>query len=63
MRNAAHLSGPEFDINIGTTLALMDQLTEIRQQAAFPLNKGLALERFLWRLVRAGAARQTLKGV
>jgi DNA polymerase-3 subunit delta' len=58
MRPAAHLSGPELDINIATTLALLDQLTEIRQQAAHPLNKGLALERFLWRLARATAARQ-----
>jgi DNA polymerase III subunit delta' len=57
MRLAAHLSGPELDINIGTTLALLDHLKEIRQQAASPLNKGLALERFLWRLSKA-AARQ-----
>jgi hypothetical protein len=57
MRVAPHLSGPELDINIGTTLALLDHLRELRQQAASPLNKGLALERFLWRLTRA-AARQ-----
>ena len=57
MRLAAHLSGPELDINIGTILALLDHLKEIRQQAASPLNKGLALERFLWRLSRA-VARQ-----
>jgi len=57
MRLAAHLSGPELDINIGTILALLDHLKEIRQQAASPLNKGLALERFLWRLSRV-AARQ-----
>lgn len=58
MRPAAHLSGPELDINIATTLALLDHLRELRQQASSPLNKGLALERFLWRLTRA-AARQT----
>lgn len=57
MRLAAHLSGPELDINIGTTLALLDHLRELRQQASSPLNKGLALERFLWRLSRA-AVRQ-----
>lgn len=62
MRPVAHLSGPELDINIGTTVALLDHLVEIRQQAALPLNKGLALERFLWRLTRA-VARQTAKGV
>ncbi len=57
MRGAAHLSGPELDINIGTALALLDHLRELRQQASSPLNKGLALERFLWRLTRA-AVRQ-----
>jgi len=57
MRPAPHLSGPELDINIATTLALLDHLRELRQQAASPLNKGLALERFLWRLTRA-AVRQ-----
>jgi hypothetical protein len=63
MRTAAHLSGPELDINIGTILALLDQLIEIRQQASLPLNKGLALERFLWRLARAAAVRQASTGV
>jgi hypothetical protein len=62
MRPAAHLSGPELDINIGAVLTLLDQLIDLRQQAATPLNKGLALERFLWRLGWA-TARQTGKGV
>jgi DNA polymerase III subunit delta' len=62
MRPVAHLSGPELDINIGTSLALLDQLAEIRQQASLPLNKGLALERFLWRFTRA-AIRQPQRGV
>lgn len=61
MRPAAHLSAPDLDINIGTVLTLLDQLVELRQQAASPLNKGLALERFLWRLSWA-VARQAGRG-
>jgi DNA polymerase III subunit delta' len=61
MRPATHLPGPELDINIGTGLALLDDLREIRQLAATPLNKALLLERFLWRLSRA-TARPDQKG-
>jgi DNA polymerase-3 subunit delta' len=62
MRPGAHLSGPEADINIAGALGLLDHLTEMRQQAATPLNKGLVLERFLWRLGRV-ATRQQSRGV
>ncbi|MET0292565.1 MAG: hypothetical protein ABW136_09400 [Steroidobacteraceae bacterium] len=62
MRPAAHLSGPELDINIGTGLALLDDLRDIRNLAASPLNKALLVERFLWRLIRV-SARPDHKGV
>lgn len=57
MRPAAHLSGPELDINITTVLGLLQQVHELRLQIATPLNKGLALERLLWRF-SAAASRQ-----
>ncbi len=62
MRLAAHLSGPELDINIAVGLELLDHLKEVRRQATSPLNKALLLERFLWRLTRA-TARPALRGV
>lgn len=54
---AAHLQGPDLDLNIGRALGLLDEIREIRRQSATTLNKALMVEQFLWRLGTSGRAQ------
>ena len=51
-----HLQGPDLDLNIGAALGLLDEVRDIRRQAATTLNKALMVEQLLWRIGRSGSA-------
>ncbi|MEY4763324.1 MAG: hypothetical protein RLZZ200_3181 [Pseudomonadota bacterium] len=54
---AAHLQGPDLELNIGDALRLLDGVREIRRQSVTTLNKALMVEQLLWRLGTPGRAQ------
>jgi DNA polymerase-3 subunit delta' len=57
---AVHLQGPDLELNIGTALALLDDVRDIRRLAGTTLNKALMVEQLLWRLVRPAQRRDAV---
>jgi DNA polymerase-3 subunit delta' len=58
MRAAAHLPGDDPRLNIRQLFAALDAVREARALAETPVNKTLVLERLLWMLANARAARR-----
>jgi DNA polymerase-3 subunit delta' len=58
MRAAAHLPGDDPRLNIRQLFAALDAVREARALAETPVNKTLVLERLLWMLASARAARR-----
>jgi DNA polymerase-3 subunit delta' len=58
MRAAAHLPGDDPRLNIRQLFAALDAVREARALAETPVNKTLVLERLLWMLAHARAARR-----
>lgn len=59
MRGAAHLPADDSRLNIRQLFAALDAVREARALAESPVNKTLVLERLLWMLAHARAARRT----
>jgi DNA polymerase-3 subunit delta' len=58
MRDAAHLSRGDTRLNIRQLFAALDAVREARMLAETPVNKTLVLERLMWMLANARAARR-----
>lgn len=56
MRSPAHLSPGVSALNIRKLFELLDGVRELSAQAHTPINKSVALERWLWRLAASGGA-------